>query len=180
MRRVTIRDSEMAKTIIRNTIHGTSEARLQHRLHCMLLICDGRTCADVVALFGDSLRAVQYWVKRYNEAGIDGLGDPTRLGRSPRILPGDKAVLAQDLRRSPREFGYAQNLWDGKLLSHHLKEKFSIQLKVRQCQNLFHKLGFRRRKPRPVIAKANLEAQETYKKTGKPGSRQASRGVVHG
>ncbi len=123
----------------------------------------------MVALFGDSLRVVQYWVKRYNEAGIDGLRDPPRLGRKPRLLSADKDVLAQDLRCSPREFGYTQNLWDGKILSHHLKEKFNVELKVRQCQNLFHQLGFRRRKPRPVIAKADIEAQEAYKKTGMSG-----------
>ncbi|MDD5094956.1 MAG: winged helix-turn-helix domain-containing protein [Dehalococcoidia bacterium] len=169
MKRVTIRNPEEAKGIIRNEIQRTNETRFQHRLHCILLICDGKTCADVTALFGDSLRIVQYWVKRYNEAGVDGLRDPTRVGRNPRLLPGDKDVLAQDLRRSPREFGYTQKLWDGKLLSHHLKERFNVELKVRQCQYLFHQLGFRRRKPRPVIAKANRAAQEAYKKTGSPG-----------
>lgn len=168
MRRVSIENMEEAKAIIRAEIHRTNETRLQHRLHCILLICDGKMCADVAALYGDSLRAVQYWVKRYNEAGIDGLHDPTRLGRKPRLLA-DKDVLAQDLRRSPREFGYTQNLWDGKILSHHLKEKFNVELKVRQCQNLFHQLGFRRRKPRPVIAKADIEAQKEYKKTGMSG-----------
>ena len=133
----------------------------------MLLICDGKACAEVGTLFGDSLRAVEYWVKRFNKAGIDGLRDATRLGRNPRLLPEGKDILAHDLRCSPREFGYTQNLWDGKLLSHHLKEKFNVELKVRQCQNLFHQLGFRRRKPRPVIAKADPEAQEVYKKTQK-------------
>ena len=165
MRRVTISNPEKTKAVIKDEIRRTNETRLQHRLHCILVVCDGRTCADVVALFGDSLRAVQYWVKRYNEAGIDGLRDPIRVGRNPRLLPEDEAMLAQDLRRSPRELGYTQNLWDGKLLSHHLKEKFNVELKVRQCQNLFHQLGFRRRKPRPVIAKVDMKAQEAYKKT---------------
>lgn len=168
MRRVTIKNVEEAKAIIQTEIHRTNEARLQHRLHCMLLICDGRTCAEVVALFGDSLRTVQYWVKSFNEEGIDGLRDPVRSGRKPRLLA-DRDVLVQDLHRSPREFGYAQNLWDGKTLSHHLKTKFGIELKVRQCQYLFHQLGFRLRKPRPVIAKADTEAQEAYKKTGSSG-----------
>ena len=165
MRRITIKNPEEAKAILRAEIHRTNETRLQHRLHCILLICDGKTCAEVVALFSDSLRAVQYWVKRYNETGIEGLRDPARTGRIPRLLPEDRDILAQDLRRSPRELGYTQNLWDGKLLSHHLKQKFNIELKIRQCQNLFHQLGFRRRKPRPVIAKADPEAQEAYKKT---------------
>ena len=165
MRRITIENSEEAKAVIRTAIHSTEEARLQHRLHCILLICDGKTPAEVVALFGDSMRTIQYWIKRYNETGIDGLRDPIRIGRIPRLLAGDKEILAQDLRSSPRELGYTQNLWDGKLLSHHLKQKFDIELKIRQCQNVFHQLGFRRRKPRPVIAKANPEAQEAYKKT---------------
>jgi len=165
MRRVTIKNPEEAKAVLRTAIHSTNETRLQHRLHCILLICDGKTSAEVVALFGDSLRAVQYWVKRYNEAGMEGLSDPTRMGRIPRLLQEDRDILAQDLRRSPRELGYTQNLWDGKLLSHHLKQKFNIELKIRQSQNLFHQLGFRRRKPRPVIAKADPEAQEAYKKT---------------
>lgn len=144
MRRIKINNPEGAKAVIRAAIHSTRETRLQHRLHCMLLICDGKTSAEVVALFGDSFRTIQYWIKQYNEAGIEGLRDPIRTGRIPRLLAGDKEILAQDLHRSPRELGYTQNLWDGKLLSHHLKQKFNIELKVRQCQNMFHQLGFRR------------------------------------
>ncbi|MBN2288052.1 MAG: winged helix-turn-helix domain-containing protein, partial [Candidatus Glassbacteria bacterium] len=54
---------------------------------------------------------------------------------------------------------------DGKLLSYHLKQQFGISLGVRQCQRLFHQLGFRRRKPRPIIANSDPEAQQRYKKT---------------
>ena len=142
MRRVTIKNPEEAKTVIRAAIHSTNETRLQHRLHCILLICDGKTSAEVTALFGDSLRAIQYWVKQYNEAGIEGLRDPTRLGRIPRLSPDDKEILARDLRSSPREFGYTQNLWDGKLLSHHLKQKFNIELKIRQMPEYVSSIGF--------------------------------------
>ena len=82
--------------------------------------------------------------------------------------------VGQDLRGSPRQFGYGQNLWDGKLLSHHLSERYSVQLGVRQCQRLFRELGFRWRKPkpRPVIAQADPDAQRAYKKTAPPGSKK--------
>ncbi|MBW2149488.1 MAG: transposase [Deltaproteobacteria bacterium] len=169
MRRITVTDPERAKEIIQAEIRKTDESRLQHRLHCVLLICFGKTCAEVSALFGDSLRVVQYWVRRFNQAGVQGLRDAARPGRTPRLSKEDKEILAQDLRGSPREFGYSQNLWDGKLLGHHIKEKFGVELKVRQCQNLFHQLGFRRRKPRPLIAKADQGAQRAYKKTPEPG-----------
>ncbi len=165
MRRATVENPDEAKTIIMAEINRTDETRLQHRLHCILLICDGKTCADVSALFGDSKRAMQYWVKHFNEKGVDGLRDADKPGRISRLSEENKQALKEDLCKSPRKFGYSQNLWDGKLMAHHLKEKFHIELKVRQCQNLFHQLGFRRRKPRPLIAKADPEAQQEYKKT---------------
>ena len=165
MRHTIIRNADKAKAIIQAEIQQTDEARYQHRLHCVLLVCSGKTCADVSALFGDGLRTIQYWAKRFNEDGIEGLRDAVRTGRRASLSDEDKELLAQNLRSSPREFGYSQNLWDGKLLSYHLKQRFDVELKVRRCQSLFHELGFRRRKPRPVIAKADKEAQEAYKKT---------------
>jgi hypothetical protein len=37
-------------------------------------------------------------------------------------------------------------------------------LGVRQCQRLFRQFGFRLRKPRPLIAKANPSLQKAHKK----------------
>lgn len=65
--------------------------------------------------------------------------------------------------KNPRDLGYSQNLWDGKLLSHHLREKYDIDLGTRQCQRIFRKLRFRLRKPSPVIAKSDPEKQDEFK-----------------
>ena len=75
------------------------------------------------------------------------------------------AAINSDLRKNPVEFGYDQNLWDGKLLMHHISEKFHTEIGVRACQMVFHRLEFRRRKPRSVIAKGDPEKQDTFKKT---------------
>jgi hypothetical protein len=56
MKRITIRNAGEAKAIIQAEIQQTDEARFQHRLHCVLLICEGKTCAEVAALFSDGLR----------------------------------------------------------------------------------------------------------------------------
>ena len=172
MKRIEIHNANDVRTIIQNEIQSTDQARYQHRLHCILLLSSGRTCADVAALFNDGLRTIQYWAKRFNEYGINGLHDVGRPGRRSSFSDETRKIIEQDLRRSPRELGYSQNMWDGKLLSNHLKQKFDIQLKVRRCQVLFHELGFRLRKPRPVIAKADREAQEAYKKIKKSGNHQ--------
>jgi transposase len=170
MKRIEISNANEVRAIIQNEIQRTDEARYQHRLHCILLLSSGKTCADIAALFNDGLRTVQYWAKRFNQYGVKGLHDAGRPGRHSCLSEEIRKIVEQDLRISPREFGYSQNMWDGKLLSDHLKQKFDIHLKVRRCQILFHELGFRLRKPRPVIAKADGEAQAAYKKIKNSGN----------
>jgi len=99
------------------------------------------------------------------ENSFAGLEETPRADR-PTRLDGESTLQAlhHDLRQSSREFGYTQNLWDGKLLSHHLLKRFGVHLGVQQCQRLFQQLEFRRRKPHPLIAKSDPEAQRKYKK----------------
>ena len=69
------------------------------------------------------------------------------------------------LRKSPSDFGLTGHLWDGKTLSTFIYKQWNVELGVRQCQRLFRQFGFRLRKPRPLIAKADPEEQKAYKKT---------------
>ncbi|MBI2422858.1 MAG: winged helix-turn-helix domain-containing protein [Candidatus Hydrogenedentes bacterium] len=117
------------------------------------------------------MRLVQYWVRRFNEDGFAGLREGERPGRPPALGEADLESLGLELRKAPTDFGYAQNLWDGKLLQVHLAQRYGAQLGVRQCQRLFTSLGFRLRKPRPVIAQADPEAQRAYKKTPADGGK---------
>ncbi|MEN6432102.1 MAG: winged helix-turn-helix domain-containing protein, partial [Smithella sp.] len=55
-------------------------------------------------------------------------------------------------------------LWDGRTLSAYIQNEFGVKLGVRQCQRLFRDLGFRLRKPRSLIARADEEAQKVFKK----------------
>jgi hypothetical protein len=102
-------------------------------------------------------------VKDFNEKGFEGLREEKRSGR-PSVI--DETILNNidsDLRQNPTSFGYTQNLWGGKMLSHHLKEKYNIKLGVRQCQRLFNRLDFQIRKPRPVTEKGDDEAKAELK-----------------
>ena len=165
MRRLEIEDAAIMQMAIQDEIHRSDESRYDHRLHGVLLVSSGMSCYEVAELFGQSPRTVQYWVKRFEQSGFAGLQEKQRRGRPARLDAKRLEAIGADLRREPRSFGYEQNLWDGKLLSHHVSEKYGEKLGVRQCQRLFRQLGFRRRKPRPLIAKADPEAQRAFKKT---------------
>jgi transposase len=164
MRKLEIANAEVVQLAVQEEIGRSEEARYDHRLHGILLLCRGLSCREVAELFGCGARTVHYWVRRFEHSGFAGLREGERPGRPPRLDESVRQQLGRDLRRCPRELGYAQTLWDGKLLAFHLKQAYGIPIGVRQCQRLFHQLGFRRRKPRPVIAQADPQAQAGFKK----------------
>lgn len=160
------------KVALQQEIVRSEEARYDHRLHGVLLVCAGKSCYEVAELFGHSPRTIEYWVGRFEQSGFAGLEDRDRTGRPAALDERTIRRINADLCQLPRDLGYDQNLWDGKSLSHHLAARYNLQLGVQQCQRFFRKLGFRRRKPRPVIAQADLEAQQTYKETAQVGKKK--------
>ena len=171
MRKLQIADQDVMRIAIQQEIARSEESRYDHRLHGVLLVSQGLSCCHVAEYFGENPVTVQRWVRRFNDNGFAGLSEGERSGRPSRLSGSQWARLEKDLRRSPRTLGYMQNLWDGKMLAHHLDERYQILLGVRQCQRLFRQLGFRRRKPRPLIAKADPQTQARYKKTPPSGPR---------
>jgi len=164
MKKLEIDYADVMKVALQQEILRSEESRYDHRLHGVLLVCQGLSCPQVSEILGDSPRTIEYWVKDFNERGFEGLHEEKRSGRPSVIDEKTMSFIDCDLRQNPSSFGYAQNLWDGKMLNHHLKEKYDIKLGVRQCQRLFNKLDFRLRKPRPVIAKSDDEAKAEFKK----------------
>jgi len=172
MRKLQISDVEVMRIAIQQEIIRSEEARYDHRLHGVLLVSHGLDCYKVSRLLGQHPTTIERWINRFEEHGFAGLEDGERPGRPRRFTPDQWTHVGKDLRKSPRELDYNQNLWDGKLLSHHLAGAYGIQMGVRQCQRIFHQMGFRLRKPRPVIAPADPDAQVAFKKTSKTGKKR--------
>ena len=174
MRKLQVADAEIMRIAVQQEIARSEESRYDHRLHGVLLVSQGVDCQRVADYLGQDRVTVQRWVNRFNERGFAGLEEGERPGRPSRLSELQWPRIERDLRKAPCDFGYGQNLWDGKMLAHHLKQRYHVDLGVRQCQRMFRQLGFRRRKPRPLIAKGDPLAQERYKKTSPSGARQGN------
>src|SRR3974377_1621423 len=174
MRKLAIADADIMQLALQQEILRSEEARYDHRLHGVLLVTHGLSCYDVAGLLGQDPRTVERWVQRFEARGFAGLPEGERRGRPRRLEPAQWAAVNRELRQTPRAFGYGQNLWDGKLLAPPLHAVHGIALGGRQCPRLFRDLGFRRRKPRPLIAQADPAAQAAFKKT--PPARPRRRG----
>jgi len=167
MKRIQIKDNQIMQEAIQQEILRNEDSRYDHRLHGILLVSKGMSCYKAGELLGHDSTTIQRWVNDFNANGFSGLYDKERPGRPTSLSPSQWEKLSEDLRKHPKEFGYIQNLWDGKLLAYHLSSHYGIEIGVRQCQRIFHKFGFRRRKPRPVIAKGDPLAQKAFKKNFK-------------
>lgn len=169
MRPLTIADSANVILGLQDEIRRSEESRYDHRLHGVLLVAQGMTCPEVARLLGDAPRSVEYWVQNFEKRGLAGLHEGERSGRPGRLSEAQLAEVNNVLRKVPRDVGLRGNLWDGKTLSAWIEQQYGVGLRVRQCQRLFRRFGFRLRKPRPLIAKADPELQQTHKKTPKSG-----------
>ena len=137
MRRLEIADAEVMRIAIQQEIVRSEESRYDHRLHGLLLVTAGQSSQEVATLFGEDRRTVQRWINTFESHGLDGLREGERPGRPKTIDARQWVSLGKDLRRSPSELGYGAGLWDGKLLSEHLRVRYGVTLGVRQCQRLF-------------------------------------------
>lgn len=163
MRPLTISNPDLVLGL-QDEIRRSEEARYDHRLHAVLLVSQGMTCPDVALKLGDSVRTVENWVKGFENDGFSALSDKPRPGRPSRLTENHPTKIGAVLRKQPNDVGLSGNLWDGKSLSAYTHREFDTSLKVRQCQRLFHRLSFRLRKPRHMVAHGDPILQERFKK----------------
>ena len=169
VRRLVIPDAETFATAVEDEIARTRVGRYYHRLHVVLLVLRGYSCYEAARLYGDSPRSVEYWVHRLLRQGLAGLEEDERPGRPSRLSDPQKERLRSELQGSPRALGYDQNLWDGKLVAHHLAQRYGVTLGVRQCQRLLRQLGFTLQRPRRQAHEADPLQQAAFKKTSPNG-----------
>ena len=169
MKRLKIPDVETFIAAIQDEISHTAEGRYYHRLHVVLHALKETSCYEAARIYGHSPRSVYNWIHRLITKGLAGLREGEHPGRPRKLSLLQQKQLRKHLLLSPREFTYDQNIWDGPLISYHLKEQYSVHLRVRQCQNVLHRLGFTLQRSRRQAAKADPAKQEAFKKNSKNG-----------
>jgi transposase len=164
MKQLIISNAQQAIIELQEEIRRSRNARYDHRLHAILLVAQGMPCPEVAQLLGDGTRTVQMWIHQFENEGMQGLMDTPRPGRPPRLTEDQLSEISRALHSTPIEYGLTGHLWDGKTLSAFIEQEYGVRLGVRQCQRLFRRLGFRYRKPRPLIAGTDPEVKEMFKK----------------
>ena len=112
------------------------------------------SAACVAEIAGVSRSTVSNWVKAVDEQGFDALKTVKQNGRPSKLSNAQKAEIDSVLQQNPSDYGY--KVWDGPTLSNYIQEQYHIELGVRQCQRLFHELGYSKIRPQSFQGRSKI------------------------
>ena len=167
MKKLTINEPKKIERQINKLIQSDPEGKFIYRLCALKIFLNdpAYSTESLGKLMQTSPRTIANWINWINSEGnIDILRDQDKPGRTSILISTQMEHLKEQIQKHPNESGLDANLWDGKLLSHYIKKKFGKELKVRQCQRIFNKLGFRLKRGRTMVAKGNPEDKKAFKK----------------
>ena len=143
------------------------DTRYYFRVFSVNFVLNGMSAADVAEIAGVSRSTVSGWVKAVDEKGFEALKSHKPGGRKAKLTADQKSEIDSVLQKEPSEFGY--KVWDGPTMSAYIKKTYDIELSTRQCQRLFHELGYSRIRPQVFPSKGyeDTEARNEFKKTEK-------------
>jgi len=114
-------------------LRGASEAeRLLHRLHSVVMVLNGYSASEAARIYGDSPRAVSYWVTRFNKMGAKGLHAERRPGRPASLNAKQQTILKTFIKQQKAK----STPVNAETVSQFIKSSFGIDLTNRHCRRI--------------------------------------------
>ena len=139
-------------------------ARMRIRVQAIVLAKQGRTAEEIAEILDASRRPVQEWVRRYNQASVEGLQHRSGQGRREKLSPQEREGLCERIEAGPRRDDQVCTL-RGRDFQRILRQEFGKLYRLSSVYALLHRLGYSCLMPHPKHRKMDLQAQEAFKKT---------------
>jgi transposase len=140
----------------------TSDPVARSHFHILWLRAQGQTTQQVAPLTGYSPLWIRTLVRRYNAGGPDVMGDQRQHNPGGQWLLSEaqKQELDQALQQPPEDGG----LWTGPKVAAWIEKKLGKPVHPQRGWDYLRLLDYTPQVPRPRHYKADMEAQETFKK----------------
>lgn len=128
-------------------------------------IREGKTFTEAAAFVRVKLRSLMRWVKRFRTEGFEGLKDKPGRGKKPLILPENQ----DEFRRSVLELQEKKigGRIRGKDVLELMKTQYGVDPSLKTVYNTLKRANLVWITGRSIHPKADLEAQEAFKKTSR-------------
>src|SRR6516225_2788622 len=89
-------------------------------------VCEGKSPALVAEFLGIHPSSVRKWWKAYQRHGAIGLRAKPHPGRLPKLTPNRQRLVLNWLRKNPKSFGFANELWTAPRVAQVIQRKWGI------------------------------------------------------
>ena len=136
-----------------------------YRVSMVNLMLSGLSPQEVSSCCGYSIRTLQSWLKKVDEAGWETLKTKKQPGRPSRLTDQQTEEIKTSIEEEAEKSGYTT--WGGPSLSDYIKSKYGVTYGVRASQKLMRRMGFSLIRPQiyPSLENADTEARESFKKS---------------
>ncbi len=139
---------------------GAAPSRRAHdRLRAIKTLILGIDHDTTAELFDVSRRALFNWVRRFNEAGIDGLVDRARSGR-PRKIAREQSSAVRESFEHPETAGHRH--WTARKFHGYLNETVGLEVGYSTVVRWLHEQDFRLKVPQPWSDRQDEEQREAF------------------
>ena len=132
-------------------VSTSDDAKFLRKVTIVNLMLNGASASSLSPSCGETARTLNSWMKSVDERGFEALRPKKQPGRPNKLTEAQKEEIKVAILLPPEDSGYT--VWDGPALSDHIKKTYGISLGVRQCQRLFHQLGFSLIRPQAFPSK---------------------------
>ena len=155
IRTLTEQELNQIKTLARSR---TEPSALVQRAQIILLSRESKRVSEVSQQLRICGRTVRRWIYRFNELGLQGLHDNSRVGRPPTYTVEQRSEVVATSLTEPKSLGLPFGTWTLDRLEAYLNEERGLPIKRSRISDILAQEGLRwRTQERWFTEKAELD-----------------------
>jgi transposase len=153
------------KTVARaeEALEKIKDSKLSVQLKAIIAAAE-HPVENVATILKVSVRSIFRWIVKFKEEGVEGLRDRPKGHMNSKLTEDHKRQLEHWIVRGKNVRGEAVH-WTLKKLRRELGNEFGVHMGTTPLWKHLKKMDLVLKKPRPIHAKADRNAQEAFKKT---------------
>ena len=143
---------------------GSAEELERRRRLAVDRLREGYTQPEVADFLKVNVRTVRKWWRLYRKQGDHGLDAKAHPGRPRKLARRQEGSVLKWLRKSPKSFGFATDLWTAPRLTQVIQRKFGIPFHPRYLNQWLAERRITPQKPQRQARERNDEEVQRWKK----------------
>jgi transposase len=152
---------ESADALLRRSVEAPTP-HLRERFLALSLIALGQSGIKVAQRLGKSRWTISEWVRRFNASGPEGLVPGWKGHPGRKLTPEELEEVKKVVQKPPRAAGMKTGRWTGRVLRAYLQRHLGKRIHPSTAHRYLHLLGFRKKRPRKKLVKADPQKQQAF------------------